>query len=159
MILVLMNLYEYALGKTDINETLAVLIDFEKNFSEGYIFGHDRFTDETVFLYYNKIAQCYMHICDYNNADKYFEKADEYSKYLELSEKSTFICEWAKCNAFLGQLVVGEQLAINGLEYLMQASVFPIKEWNELCKVYADILMKMNKTKEANDWLAEMIEE
>lgn len=159
IVLVLMNLYEYALCKTDTNEMLSIFIDFEESYLQEYDLKHSWVTDGYVFLYYSKIAQCYMQNGDYVNADKYFDKADKYSEYMECLDIASFVCEWAKCKTYLGKLDKGEELSLIGIERLMKMSNPPVEKWNELCKTYSDILMRMGKIRDANDWSSEIIGE
>lgn len=151
----LMNLYNYACGKSNIDEKLSLLLEFDESKEEtirsiwqgkGALFDH-----------YYEIARCYMEKGNSCTADKYYAKAKNTGIRLALDSKAWLNKCWASCKKEAGDFPGAEKLVWEGLECLMSMEDMPAELWNELSLEYISLLNQMGREQEANAWLNEML--
>ncbi|MBR6779586.1 MAG: toll/interleukin-1 receptor domain-containing protein, partial [Clostridia bacterium] len=155
--LVIANLYELAVSQQDREKTLFILLDFEANYLQNRIIPRHWQTDCDVFFFFFEIAQCYAQKGVFVQADEYFVKAEDFSADLKASLVAVYKCEWAKCRLYLQDYATTEEMALTGLDILIDVREKLPDEWNALCKVYAEILSATGKKDESVLWLAQML--
>lgn len=154
-ILVMMNLYAYACSKSNVDEALSLLLEFDKA-EENVECGWPK-CNGILFEYYCKIAQCYMERGNPIAADRYFSKAQRVNSYFTPYQHARFNKLWAMSKEGVGDLAGSEKLVREGLEYLISMEDMPADLWNELSHEYASLLVQTGREKEANVWLSNML--
>lgn len=155
-VLVLTNLYAYACGKTDIDETLAILHEFdvsEEKLSSPLLLPQE----DILFRYHYKIAQCYMEKGNPVAADESFARARKACSDIEPYQHAQLNQLWASSKRSLGDLAGAEKLVWEGLDCLMQMETIPAEMWNSLSREYASLLIQMGRKQEADSWLNGML--
>ena len=163
-VLVLMNLYEYVRDKTDIDEIISILLEYDDNETENnkqktYV---SLYFVDIFFNYYCKLAKCLLEKERFSEADAFCHKAkQEYVGKMRKNpeENVRLVYLWARCKKGAGDLTGAETLILEGLDILMSMEPTPPKLWNRLCREYASLLTYMGKPMEAEDWLNETLPE
>ncbi len=152
--LVLMNLSAYASSKNDMDERLALLLEFDDSDEDDVLSGWQG--RETLFSHYCEIAECYMKKYCFSNANKYFGKAKKISHFFRNPRQAIFNKKWSECKKNMGDFAGAENKIWEGLESLLSMKHIPKDIWNDLSHEYVSLLIQTGREKEANEWRNEM---